>query len=71
MGVVHTVSSYMPYWIISIYGQPITETTVQHVNCDDMLSPYIAMPIEVFDQTLKERLDDTNFIIYKFYGFGV
>ena len=61
----------MSYWIKPIYGQPTAETNVQHVTRDDMLDPYIAVQIKVFDQALPESLDDTNFIIDDLDGFGV
>ena len=54
-----------------ISGQPIAETTVQHVNPYDMLDPYIAVQIKAFDQTLTERLDNTNIIINYLDGFGI
>ena len=36
-----------------------------------MLDPDIAAQIQAFDQALTERLDDTNFIIDDFGGFGM
>ena len=54
-----------------ISGQPIAETTVYHVNCDDMIDPYIVVHIKAFDPALTERLDGTNFIIDDFDGFGM
>ena len=36
-----------------------------------MLDPDIAVQIKAFDQALIERLDDTNFTINDFDGFGV
>ena len=69
MVVVHRVGSDMSYWIITIYGQPIAETTVQHVTRDDILDPCIAVQIKSFDQALNECLDDTKLIIVDFNGF--
>ena len=71
MGVTRRVGSDMSYWIISISGWPIVETTVQHVTRDDMLYPDISVQIKVFDQALTERLDNTNFIIDDFDEFGI
>ena len=62
MGVVIRIGRDMSYRIIPISGQPIAETTVKNVNCDDMLDPYIAVQIKTFEKSLTERLDDNNFI---------
>ena len=61
----------MSYWRIPIYGQPMTETTVQHVTSDDVLDPNIAVEIKSFDQALTECLDNIKFIINDFNGFVV
>ena len=71
MGVARRLVSDMLYWIIPIYGQTIAETTSQHVTCEDMLDPDIALQIKAFDRALTERLDNTNFIINDFDGFGI
>ena len=52
MLVVRMVGSDVSYWIISIYGQPIAETTVQHVTHDDIIDPHIAVQIKSFDPAL-------------------
>ena len=44
---------------------------MQHVTRDDALEPDIAVQIKAFDQTLTERLEDTNFIIDYYDGFGM
>ena len=69
MGVSRKVGINMPYWIIPIYGQPVAETTLQHVTRDDMIDPDIAVQIKSFDQALNECLDDTKLIIVDFNGF--
>ena len=71
MGVERRVGSDMSYWIMHISGQPISETTVNHITCDDMLDPDISVQIKKFDQALTELLDDTNFIIDDFDDFGI
>ena len=53
MKVARRVGRDMSYWIKPIYGQPTAETNVQHVTRDDMLDPYIAVQIKVFDWALK------------------
>ena len=54
-----------------ISGQTIAETTVQHVTHDDLIDQDIALHIKEFDKVLTERLDDANFIIDVFGGFGI
>ena len=61
----------MLYRILTISGQPRTEITVQHFIHDDILDPDITVYTKAFNQTLMERLDDTNFIFNVFDGFGV
>ena len=61
LGVSHRVGSDMCYWILTINGDIISESTVQHVTRDDTLNSEIAQQIETFDEGLTERLDDTNF----------
>ena len=65
------VGSNMPYWIIPISVQPIAETTVQNVIRDDIIDPNIAVQIKLFDREFIERLENINFIIDDFNGFGV
>ena len=59
----------MSYKIIQISGQPIAETTVQHVTCDDIINPDISVQIKAFDQESNECLEDTKFIIDDSNGF--
>ena len=71
MGVARRIGRDMAYRIIPISGKSISETTVQHVTCDDMIDPDIAAQITLFYQALPERLENTNFIIDDLHGFGV
>ena len=71
IGIVHRIGRDMPYWIMPIYGQPVSEATVQHVTRSNILDPDIAAQMKVFDHTLTECLDNVNFIIDEFYGFEV
>ena len=52
IGVLRKIFRNMYYWIIPISGQPIAETTVQHITHDDMLDPYIAVSITALQWTL-------------------
>ena len=63
IGVAHRVGSDMCYWLMPVSGIPISSTTVQHVTRDDMLDTNTMAKIEQFDQKLRERLDDTNFVL--------
>lgn len=61
LGVAHKVGSDMCYWILTVNGDIIAETTVQHVTREDYDNPNIAAQIKEFDDKLNERLDDANF----------
>ena len=63
LGVSHRIGSDMCYWIMPVSGNPIAETTVQHVTRDDILDADISAQITEFNQNLTKRLDDTNFIL--------
>ena len=62
LGVSHRVGSALCYWILTKSGQVISSTTVQHVTDDKRRTPNIMALIDSFDEALKVRLDDTNFI---------
>ena len=70
MVVEHRMISNMSYWTMPISGQPISETTVQHVTPYDILNPDIVAWIKAFDRALMECLDNTNCIIDDFNGLG-
>jgi hypothetical protein len=53
----------MCYWVINEKGSILARTTVQHVPELDLLTDKIKDKVEIFEKTLKERLDDTNFIV--------
>ena len=61
IGVAHRIGSDLCYWLMPVSGTPIAETTVQHVTAEDLRDRDIANRIEEFDETLRTRLDDTNF----------
>ncbi len=61
LGVAHRVGSDMCYWILTVTGDIIAETTVQHVTREDLDNPSIATQVKEFDDKLNERLNDTNF----------
>ena len=44
---------------------------MQHDTCDDILDIDISVQIKAFDQALTEHLEDINFIIDDFNGFGI
>ena len=43
-------------------GNFIARTTVQHVTRDEYLDPVMRERIKEFDEQIKKRLDDTNFV---------
>ena len=63
LGVSHRIGSDMCYFIVTVNGDVIAETTVQHVTVEDMLDPAIKQKIEDFDKALIERLDNENFVL--------
>ena len=65
------VGSDVSCWIIPISVQLIAETTVQNVTRDNIIDPNIVVQIKSFDRALIESLDNINFIIDDFNGFGV
>ena len=61
LGVSHRIGSDMCYWIMTVDGTPIAETTVQHVTRDDLLDDNIKSEVDRFTETLNTRLNDDNF----------
>jgi len=71
LGVAHRVGGALCYWVLTTSGKVIARTTVQHVVREDYLQDGIQESIKAFDESLQERLDDTNFVVedhtVKFY----
>ena len=61
LGILHKVGSDMCYWVLTVSGNVVSRTTVQHVSRDDLLDPAMKERIEDFDKDLVKRLDETNF----------
>ena len=51
----------MCYWVLTVSGKVVSQTSVQHIIRDEMLDSAIVERIKGFDKSLEERLDDTNF----------
>jgi hypothetical protein len=51
----------MCYWILTVSGKVIANTTVQHVTRLDHEDPNINKQIDAFNTALTNRLDDTKF----------
>ena len=62
LGISHKIGSDMCYWVLTVSGNVIARTTVQHVTCNEYLDPVMCEIIKTFDDLLKKRLDDTNFV---------
>jgi hypothetical protein len=60
LGVPHRVGSDMCYWILRKSGKVISTTTVQHVTRIDTVTPEIAARVDLFNEAVNRRLDDTN-----------
>ena len=63
LGVAHRVGSDMCYWVINENGDVLARTTVQHVPEIDLRTELVGKKAEDFENSLKNRLDDTNFLI--------
>jgi hypothetical protein len=63
LGVAHRVGSDMCYWVINENGDVLARTTVQHVPEIDLRTELVRKKAEDFENSLKNRLDDTNFLI--------
>lgn len=61
LGVSHRIGSDMCYWILTVTGQIISESTVQHVTRDDLVDQEISDQVEKFNDAVNERLNDENF----------
>ena len=57
----HKIGSYMYYWVLTVSGKVVSQTSVQHVNRDEMPEPVMVERIKGFYKALEELLDDTNF----------
>lgn len=63
MGVSHRVGSDMCYWILTVSGKLISNTSVQHVIRTEYESPATKALIKEFNEKLSERLAVDNFIL--------
>jgi hypothetical protein len=61
LGISHRVRSDMCYWILTVSGKVIANTTVQHITRLDYEDPNIIKQIEAFNTALTNQLDDTKF----------
>ena len=61
LGISHKVGTDMCYWVLTVSGNVISRTTVQHVSRDDLIDPVMKEKIKSFDEALVKRLDDTKF----------
>ena len=61
MVISHKIGSGMCYWVLTVSVKVVSQTSVQHVTCDNILDPAMVERINGFEKSLEERLDDTNF----------
>ena len=61
LGISHRIGSDMCYWILLNSGKVVSSTTVQHVTRENMDDPDTKSKIDIFNQEVNTRLDDTNF----------
>ena len=53
----------MCYWVINENGKVLARTTVQDVPEMDLKTDVVRVKAENFKKNLKNRLDDTNFLV--------
>ncbi len=63
MGIAHSVGSYMCYWLMPIYGNPVVNTTVQHITAKDLRNPDIKLQVDKFTSKLRDCLNNNIFIL--------
>jgi hypothetical protein len=64
LGVLHHVGSDLCYWLLTKYGKIVSNSSsIQHVTHDDYLQKDKRKEIKVFDQKLKDWLDDKNIVV--------
>jgi hypothetical protein len=63
LGVANRVGSALTYWIITEAAKVIARSTVQHVTAQECLNDNIKQSMDIFQQKLEERLDESNFVI--------
>eukprot|EP00986_Skeletonema_menzelii_P007458 scaffold2934_cov146-Skeletonema_menzelii.AAC.1 len=63
LGISKKVGTGMCYYILTRDGKVISESTVQHVTQQDMRNEDIRAKVDVFNRTVKEKLNDENFQI--------
>ena len=70
-GVSHNVGNDMCCWIIPVSGMSIAESTVQHVIRDELQDEDIKQEVSTFNEALKVRLDNTNFVLPGMEAFHI
>ena len=63
IGVSHRVGAGLCYWVLKANGTVLSRTTVQHVTTDDLKSPDTMQAANTFDDALRTRLNDANFLV--------
>ena len=63
LGISHRVGSDMCYWLITDSGKLGSKTLVEHVILNDYLNPEVKKKIDVFNDKLDKRLDDTKILL--------
>jgi hypothetical protein len=64
LGDLNHVGSDLCYWLVTKYGKIVSKSSsIQHVTHDDYLQKDKHKEIKVFDQKLKDWLDDKNIVV--------
>jgi hypothetical protein len=63
LDVSHRVGNLMSYWILTVTGHELSQTTVQHITNLELSTDEIKSNCKDFDQSMAERLNDVNHVI--------
>ena len=62
LGVSHRIGSALCYWVLTMKGQVLARTTVQHMTEDDVIIPEIQESIKEFHRVLERSIGSEEFI---------
>ena len=59
--ILHRIGSSLSYWILTITGNVLSRTTVQHITKTEVDTESIKIKIQNFDEAINKRLGYDNF----------
>jgi hypothetical protein len=63
LGVSHRIGNLMSYWILTITGHVISQTTVQRVTNLELATDEVKSSCKDYDQRVAEQMNDANHVI--------